>query len=108
MKNPHLSLEHIRQAMRFILDHAKSKKDLLRDPVLRFAVERNLAVIGEAAKRLPEAFRKRHTNVPWKEMAGMRDLMIHQYDGIDIDEVWSAIEKDMPDVLDAIDQMLQK
>ncbi len=108
MKNPHLSLEHIRQAIRFILEHAKRKRDLQRDPVLRFAVERNLAVIGEAAKRVPEAFRKQHADIPWKEMAGMRDMMVHQYDGIDIDEMWSAIENDMPDVLDAIDRILQK
>lgn len=108
MKNPNLSLEHIRQAMQFILDHAKNKKELLHDPVLRFAVERNLAVIGEAAKRVPEDFRKQHMDIPWKEMAGMRDLMIHQYDSIDIDEVWSAIEHDMPDVLNTIDRILQK
>lgn len=108
MKNPHLSLEHIREAIRFILHYAKSKKDLVRDPVLRFAVERNLAVIGEAAKRVPEDFRKKYSDIPWKEMAGMRDLMVHQYDGIDIDEIWGAIKNDMPGVLVIIDRILQK
>ncbi len=107
MKNARLPLEHIRQAMRFLLEHVHAKKDLEQDVVLRFAVERNFTVIGEAAKRVPESVRKENPQIPWKEMAGMRDMIIHEYDEIDLDEVWGTIEKNIPDVLESIDRLLE-
>ncbi|MEK7218682.1 MAG: HepT-like ribonuclease domain-containing protein [Patescibacteria group bacterium] len=107
MKNARLPLEHIRQAMRFLLEHVHAKEDMERDVVLRYAVERNFAVIGEAAKRVPESFRKEHALIPWKEMAGMRDMIIHEYDEIDIDAVWGTIEKDIPKALKDIDRLLE-
>ena len=106
MKNARLPLEHIRQAMRFLLDRVHSKKDLEQDEVLRYAVERNFTVIGEAAKRIPESVRKENPQIPWKEMAGMRDMIIHEYDEIDLDEVWETIEKDIPKTLENIDRLL--
>ena len=92
--------------MEFILEHAKSKAALEKDEVLRYAVERNLEVIGEAAKRIPESIRKQYRHIPWKEMTGMRDIIIHQYDGIDLDEVWGAIKKEMPRALRGIEKLL--
>jgi len=107
MKNARLPLGHIRQAMQFLLEHVHAKEDMERDAVLRYAVERNFAVIGEAAKRVPESVRKENPQVPWKEMAGMRDMIIHEYDEIDLDEVWGTIEKDIPHALEGINQLLE-
>jgi len=107
MKNARLPLEHIRQAMRFLLEHVHAKEDMEKDEVLRYAVERNFSVIGEAAKRVPESVRKENPQIPWKEMAGMRDMIIHEYDEIDLDEVWETIEKDIPKVLEGINQLLE-
>ena len=107
MKNARLPLEHIRQAMRFLLEHVHAKEDLEKDEVLRHAVERNFTVIGEAAKRVPESVRKENPQIPWKEMAGMRDMIIHEYDDIDLDEVWGTIKKDIPNVLVSIDKLLE-
>jgi uncharacterized protein with HEPN domain len=106
MKNARLPLEHIRQAMSFLLEHVHAKKDMERDAVLKFAVERNFSVIGEAAKRVPESIRKKNPQIPWKEMAGMRDMIIHKYDDIDIDEVWGTIKRDIPDALEKINRLL--
>jgi uncharacterized protein with HEPN domain len=93
--------------MRFLLEHVHAKGDMEKDAVLRFAVERNFTVIGEAAKRVPEFVRKENPQIPWKEMAGMRDMIIHEYDEIDLDEVWSTIERDIPDALKKIDRLLE-
>ncbi len=107
MKNARLPLEHIRQAMCFLLEHVHAKEDMEKDTVLRYAVERNFAVIGEAAKRVPESVRKENPQIPWKEMAGMRDMIIHEYDEIDLEEVWGTIERDIPKALEGIDRLLK-
>ena len=107
MKNARLPLEHMHEAMLFLLEHVHSKEDMERDEVLRYAVERNFAVIGEAAKRVPESVRQEHPQIPWKEMAGMRDMIIHEYDEIDLDEVWGTIERDIPKALEGIERLLK-
>ncbi len=107
MKNAKLPLEHIRQAMKFLLEHVHTKEEIEKDIVLRYAVERNFAIIGEAAKRVPESIRKENSEIPWKEMAGMRDMIVHEYDEIDIDEVWGTIKKDIPTTLKSIERMLE-
>lgn len=108
MKNARLPLEHIRKAMRFLLEHVHAKEEIEQDDVLRYAVERSFAVIGEATKRIPESIREKYPHIPWKEMAGMRDMIIHEYDEIDIDEVWGAIEKDIPKVMEDINKLLEE
>jgi len=59
-----------------------------RDKKTQFAVIRALEIIGEAAKAIPEEFKKKHPEVPWKEMARMRDKLIHAYFGVDLQVVW--------------------
>jgi uncharacterized protein with HEPN domain len=56
-------------------------------------------VIGEAAKRLSEGFRNAHPAVPWRRIAGMRDHPIHGYDTVDLNEVWKAVDSDVPALL---------
>lgn len=107
MKNGRLPLEHIRQAMRFLLEHVHAKEDMEQDAVLRYAVERNFTVIGEAAKRVPESVRRENPQIPWKEMTGMRDIIIHEYDEINLDEMWGTIERDIPKALEGIDRLLE-
>jgi uncharacterized protein with HEPN domain len=60
------------------------------------AVIRSLEVIGEAAKRIPESIRKKYPAVPWKRMAGMRDKLIHEYSGVDLDTVWGVVKLELP------------
>jgi uncharacterized protein with HEPN domain len=63
------------------------------------AVIRSLEVIGEATKKLPTSLKDSHPDVPWKQMAGMRDKLIHEYFGIDQQMVWQAVEKHIPEIL---------
>ena len=67
---------------------------------------RNFEVIGEAAKRIPKEYRRKHDTIPWRELAGFRDILIHQYEGVNIFEVWHAIEKDIEPLKRAISAIL--
>jgi uncharacterized protein with HEPN domain len=60
------------------------------------AVVRNLEIVGEAAKRVSPDLRKRAPGVPWREMAGMRDKLVHDYFGVDLDLVWDVVATELP------------
>ncbi len=71
------------------------------------AVIRKLEVIGEAVKQIPDEARQQHATIPWKEMAGMRDRLIHFYFGVDYRLVWKAITERLPQVKQEIGEMLE-
>ncbi|MGK7946859.1 MAG: DUF86 domain-containing protein [Microcystaceae cyanobacterium] len=60
------------------------------------AILRRIMIIGEATKRLSPAFRKEHSSIPWKKIAGMRDIVSHKYDEVDLEEVWTVIQVNLP------------
>ncbi len=72
------------------------------------AVMRKLEIIGEAVKQIPDEIRQKHPQIPWKEMAGMRDKLIHFYFGVDHRLVWKAITERLPQVKQEIEKILQK
>ena len=69
---------------------------------------RRISIIGEATKRLSDDFRAQHAEVPWKEMAGMRDVIIHDYDEVDLDEVWTVIRENLPQLLADLEPLVEK
>ena len=66
----------------------------------------NVSRIGEAVKHVPDEFRRKHSEIPWKQMAGMRDVLIHQYYRIDIEELWRTASKEATLLKDMIDTCL--
>jgi uncharacterized protein with HEPN domain len=94
-------INHIVDACRRIGRYiaGKSYDDFLRDELLQDGVVRQLEIIGEASKRIPETLRHTHGNLPWKQMAGMRDRLIHGYDMIDLRLVWDAAAASVPQLL---------
>lgn len=109
MKTPDVYLRHIRDAILEIREFSSEGKDtFLSTPMIQAAVIRNLEVIGEAAKRLPQEFRDDHPQVPWREMTGMRDLLIHAYHRVDLDLVWSTVEDSLPGLLSWIEEALSE
>jgi uncharacterized protein with HEPN domain len=77
------------------------------DDKTQFAVIRALEMIGEASKKIPDNIKILYTDVPWREIAGMRDKLIHDYFGVDIDVVWKTAVEDIPSVLNSLKQIKQ-
>jgi uncharacterized protein with HEPN domain len=73
-----------------------------------FAVVRCLEIIGEAARKIPPSVREQHPQVPWREMTGMRDKLIHDYMGVNVTVVWKTITEDLPALEIQIYQILNK
>jgi uncharacterized protein with HEPN domain len=72
------------------------------------AVLHQLMIIVEAVKRLSENFRNSHPEIPWKSIAGLRDVLIHHYDFIDLSEVWTISEKHIPILIDFLKDQIPK
>ena len=83
-----------------------SYDNFLADHKTQDAVLRNLQVLGEAAKRVSAETRRAHPAIPWKEMAGLRDKVVHDYFGIRYDVVWTVISQELPVLLAAIEPLL--
>lgn len=79
-----------------------SRDEVFADEMRFDGILFNLQVIGEAVKNLPEEFRERHTDVPWREIAGMRDIVVHAYFALDLDILWNAVSEAVPSLLQRI------
>jgi uncharacterized protein with HEPN domain len=73
-----------------------SYDDFLTDDKTSYATLRALEIIGEAVKKVPQEVRKRYPDIPWAEMAGMRDKLIHDYFGVNLQTGWDTVKKDIP------------
>lgn len=107
MRDAGIILEDIRDAMRKVSIYVEGM-DLaafMADEKTVDAVVRNISVIGEAAKQLPENFKERHPEIPWAQMAGMRNRIVHDYAGVDLEIVWRVITEAMPDPAKGISGM---
>jgi uncharacterized protein with HEPN domain len=102
-----LYLGHIRDALADIAAYTATGRDaFFASKMTRDAVVRNIEIIGEAAKRLPQEVRDRASEIPWKNVAGMRDVIVHDYFAIDDEIVWSVVEKELPKLRSAIARLL--
>ena len=93
-------LHHIRDALRAVVEYTQEGRTaFFSSKMVQDAVLRNLEVIGEAVKGLDDETRNRAPEVPWRRVAGMRDVLIHHYFGVDLDVVWRVVEVEGPALL---------
>ncbi len=78
----------------------------LKDLKTQDAVVRNLEIIGEATKQIPDEARQYAPHIPWKSIAGMRDKLIHHYFGVNLDIVWNVVQDDLAELVDAVESIL--
>jgi uncharacterized protein with HEPN domain len=103
-------LQNILDEADFILTYTagKPKEEISSDPVLSRAIIRSLEIIGEASRKLAPAFKTLHPEIEWKKIAGTRDRLIHDYQGIDYDIVWNIIEEKLPLLRQQINSILSQ
>ena len=79
-----------------------SKEDFSKDQKTIDAVVRNVEILGEAARNIPEDFKEKHSGLPWSKMISMRNKVIHEYSGVDVDILWQTVQEDIPALEDEV------
>lgn len=108
-KEPIEYLRHILDECKFILSVTSndfSKDDLLQDETLKRALVRSLEIIGEATKKISSDFKIKWDSINWKNMAGMRDRLIHDYMGINYLIVWDVVKNKIPELSEQITEVI--
>jgi len=109
-KDTDVFLKHVLESIEHIEDYTrgKSEKEFLKAVETQDAVMRRLAVVGEAAKNIPEALRNKHSSIDWKAIIGLKNVLVHEYFGVDMKIIWQIVKKDMPSLKSEIVKMLKE
>ena len=109
MKDDRLYLIHICECIERIESYAKGidKKEFANSTLLQDAIIRNLQVLSESTQRLSDDIKERESKIDWFEIAGFRNVLVHDYLGLDIERVWNILQKDLPVLKKAIQRMLK-
>jgi uncharacterized protein with HEPN domain len=110
MKQVKPYLQHILQECDFLIEKSKCMdySEFVNDPVMMRAFVRSLEIVGEAVKQIPEDFRERYPSIPWREISGMRDKLIHEYFGVNYKIVWKTVVEEIPKLRSQIEGILEE
>ncbi|HBC46346.1 MAG TPA: hypothetical protein DEO84_02105 [candidate division Zixibacteria bacterium] len=103
-KDASVLVEHILESIELIEQYlkGKSKIDFMGSTQLQDSVIRRIEIIGEAVRNIPDDIKSKYQDIRWKEISGMRDILIHKYFGLDLELTWEAAVKDIPDLKEKI------
>jgi len=109
MKDNRLYLIHIAECIDRIEQYTGGgKDDYMNSTLIQDAVTRNLQILAESSQRVSDSLKASHTDVPWRDIAGFRNVLVHQYLGVDLDYVWRVVEDDLPALKQQIHAMLRE
>lgn len=107
-KDPKVFINHIVESIQLIEEYSRdiSADEFQSNRFIQDAIIRRLEIIGEAVKNLPATFKHNHSEIPWKQMAGMRDILIHEYFDIDLSLTWTVVYRELPAVKQKLQEIL--
>lgn len=107
MRDPKERLRDILEAIARIERYAaRGREAFEKDELIQVWILHHLQIIGEAAARLGREFHETHPEVPWREIVAMRNVLVHEYFGVDLNELWRTVERDLPALKHAIEALL--
>jgi len=98
------ALNAMAKAELFIAD--MTYEEFIKDEKTIFAVIRAIEVIGEALKHVPSELRQKFSDIPWRDITGMRDILVHEYFGVDLETVWETVKTDIPSIKPLLVELL--
>jgi uncharacterized protein with HEPN domain len=104
LEKPCNSAHHTREAR--ALAKGKTREDLKDDRIFELAQTRLLEIIGEAADRIPIEFQMEHPEIEWRQIISFRNRLIHGYDSLDLDIMWSIIQSDLPELVQKLERIV--
>lgn len=108
MRDDRGRLQDILEAIERIEKYAqKGKGQFEQDELVETWIVHHIQIIGEAARGLSEDFRKKYPKIPWPEIIAMRNILVHHYFGIETEEVWTTVERDLPELKEKIEALLK-
>ncbi|RDE14688.1 MAG: hypothetical protein C4K48_05660 [Candidatus Thorarchaeota archaeon] len=110
LKDDKVRIQHMLDAVLEVIEftHNKVRSDLDNDRKLKHALVRLLEIIGEAAVGMSENIMNKHPDIPWKEMIGMRNRLIHGYFDVDLDIVWQTVTEDIPPLKTLLENLVDR
>ncbi len=107
MKDERIYLLHIEECLDDIADFVKNGRDsFFNDKMVRNATLRSLQTLSESTTRLSSGLKSRHTEIPWRMIHGFRNILVHDYLGLDYETIWVVIEVELPRLKASVDQLL--
>ncbi len=107
MRDTYERLRDIQEATTRIMKYTNQGRQVFdQDELVQTWVIYHLEIIGEAARAIPQDFKDHHPEIPWRQISGMRNILIHAYFGINRDRVWSVVENDLPNLKTSVDTIL--
>ena len=106
----HFRIEHILEAIAKIQRYTAGMSEgaFVADDLVVDAVERNFTIIGEAARQIPLNIQRKHPEIPWALMQGMRNILVHEYDAVKLEVVWRTIQQDLASLAEPLQRLVQE
>jgi len=106
----HFRIEHILEAIAKIQRYTAgmSEEAFAADDLVVDAVQRNFTIIGEAARQIPVDIQRKHPEIPWARMQGMRNILVHEYDAVKLNVIWRTIQDNLPPLVEPLRKLVQE
>lgn len=107
--DPSVYLGHILEGIEAIESYSQglTKSDFLESPITQDAILRRLEIIGEAARNIPPSIKQKEKSIPWEDVVAMRNILTHEYFGVDLEVIWKTIKHDLPSLRRVVEKLLR-